>query len=244
MDELPPAPIAELIQRQPGELCPLPVEIIDISIGRGSEDLLRHRLCHEMKALGCMLARYIQHASFGSGVPILRGDPNSILPRRRNQDLVMAFACKHQRDAITAKESLMLKTLGLSASALALAGGLALAETPMTNSPYTGRSAVTSPLPSTGRLLASDIYKANVYDPSENKIGDVTDLIIDSNANVTAAIVSVGGFIGVGQKDVMIPFKDLMISTRNGKDWLTLNRTKDELKMLPTFDKKAEANKM
>ena len=138
----------------------------------------------------------------------------------------------------------MLKTLGLSASALALAGGLALAETPMTNPPYTGRSAVTSPLPSTGRLLASDIYKANVYDPSENKIGDVTDLIIDSNANVTAAIVSVGEFIGVGQKDVMIPFKDLMISTRNGKDWLTLNRTKDELKMLPTYDKTADANKM
>ena len=138
----------------------------------------------------------------------------------------------------------MLKTLGLSASALALAGGLALAETPMTNSPYTGRSAVTSPSPSTGRLLASDIYKANVYDPSENKIGDVTDLIIDSNAKVTAAIVSVGGFIGVGQKDVMIPFDDLKIAARNGKEWLTLNRTKDELKMLPTFDKKAEANKM
>ena len=93
-------------------------------------------------------------------------------------------------------------------------------------------------------MLASDIYKANVYDPSENKIGDVTDLIIDSNAKVTAAIVSVGGFIGVGQKDVMIPFDDLKIAARNGKEWLTLNRTKDELKMLPTFDKKAEANKM
>jgi hypothetical protein len=138
----------------------------------------------------------------------------------------------------------MLKTLALSASVLAFAGGLAMAESPMTNQPYTGRSAVTSPSPATGRLLASDIYKANVYDPAENKIGDVTDLIIDNNATVTAAIISVGGFIGVGQKDVMIPFKDLLISTRDGKGWLTLNRTKDELKMLPTFDKKAEANKM
>lgn len=149
----------------------------------------------------------------------------------------------------------MLKTLALSASALAFAGGLALAETPMysppstpmTNPPYTGytgRSAVTSPSPSMGRLLASDIYKANVYDPSENKIGDVSDLIIDSNGNVTGAIIGVGGFIGVGQKDVMIPFKDLKISTREGKDWITLNRTKDELKMLPAFDKNAEVNKM
>jgi hypothetical protein len=42
----------------------------------------------------------------------------------------------------------------------------------------------------------------------------------------------------------MIPFDDLKIAARNGKEWLTLNRTKDELKMLPTFDKKAEANKM
>jgi len=93
-------------------------------------------------------------------------------------------------------------------------------------------------------MPAFDIYKANVYDPSEKKIGDVTDLILDSNGNVTAAIVSVGGFVGVGQKEVMIPFKELKISTRDGKDWLTLNRTKDDLKMLQSFDKKAELNKM
>jgi PRC-barrel domain len=31
--------------------------------------------------------------------------------------------------------------------------------------------------------------------------------MIDSNGNVMAAIVSVGGFLGVGQKDVVIPFK-------------------------------------
>ena len=131
----------------------------------------------------------------------------------------------------------MLRKLALSASVLALAGSLALAETPMTNQPSAGRSAVTSPSSSTGSLLASDIYRANVYDPSEHKIGDVTDLIIDNNATITGAIISVGGFIGVGQKDVMIPFTDLKVSTRDGKDWLTLNRTKDELKMLPAFDK-------
>jgi sporulation protein YlmC with PRC-barrel domain len=134
----------------------------------------------------------------------------------------------------------MLKTLALSASVLAFASGLARAESPMSNQHSTGRSAVTSSSPATGQLFASDIYKANVYDQSEHKIGDVTDLIIDSNGTVTAAIVGVGGFIGVGQKDVMIPFNELKVSERNGKDWLTLNRTKDELKMLPNFDKKVE----
>jgi sporulation protein YlmC with PRC-barrel domain len=123
----------------------------------------------------------------------------------------------------------MLKTLALSASAIAFAGGLAFAET--------------SSL-STGNWLASDVYKADVYDPSEHKVGKVTDLMIDSNGNVTAAIIGVGGFIGVGQKDVAIPFKELQVSTRDGKDWLVLYRTKDELKLAPAYDKKAEMNKM
>jgi sporulation protein YlmC with PRC-barrel domain len=127
------------------------------------------------------------------------------------------------------RRSLMLKTLALSASVLAFAGGLAFAET--------------SSL-STGHWLASDVYKADVYDTSEQKVGTVTDLMIDSSGNVTAAIIGVGGFLGVGQKDVAIPFKELNVLTREGKEWLVLNRTKDELKTAPAFDKKAETNKM
>ena len=130
----------------------------------------------------------------------------------------------------------MLKMLALSASVLAFAGGRALAETTMTREPSTWLS--------TGRWLASDVYKADVYDTSEHKVGNVTDLKIDSTGNVTAAIIGVGGFLGVGQKDVAIPFKELKVSTRDGKDRLILNRTKDALKKAPAFDKKVETNKM
>ena len=49
----------------------------------------------------------------------------------------------------------------------------------------------------------------------------------------------VGGFLGVGQKDVAMPFKELKVSTRDGKDWLVLNRTKDELKMARAFNNTA-----
>ena len=131
----------------------------------------------------------------------------------------------------------MLKTLALSASVLAFAGGLALAETTMTREPSTGGSvANASSSLSTDHWRASDVYKADVYDPSEHKIGKVTDLMIDSNGNVTAAIIGVGGFLGVAQKDVVIPFKELKVSTRDGKDWLVLNRTKDELKLAPAYN--------
>ena len=84
--------------------------------------------------------------------------------------------------------------------------------------------------------LASDIYKADVYDNADNKIGVVTDLIIDNSGNVTTAVVGVGGFLGTGKKDVAVPFKDLKVVSRDGKDWLVLNQTKDDLKAPPAYD--------
>jgi sporulation protein YlmC with PRC-barrel domain len=81
------------------------------------------------------------------------------------------------------------------------------------------------------RLLASDIYKANVYDNVENKIGDVY-----GSGNITAAVIGVSGLVGVGQKDAAVPFKDLKITSRNGEDWLVLNRTKEDLRSAPAYE--------
>ena len=131
----------------------------------------------------------------------------------------------------------MLNRLVLSASALALAGSLAVAQTPSAQSPAPSgpMAAPRSPI-SMPRLLASNIYKADVYDTAEHKIGDVTDLVMNSNGNITTAVIGVGGFLGVGQKDVAVPFKDLKLSSRNGKDWLVLNRTKEDLKSAPAYE--------
>lgn len=82
----------------------------------------------------------------------------------------------------------------------------------------------------------ASLYKADVYDNSEDKIGVVTDLIVDNSGNVTTAVVSVGGLLGVGKKDVAVPFRDLKVALRDGKDWLVLNQTKEELKMAPAYD--------
>jgi PRC-barrel domain len=45
-------------------------------------------------------------------------------------------------------------------------------------------------------------YKQNVYDPSDNKIGEIMDVLVDRDGKVTAVIVGVGGFLGAGEKDV------------------------------------------
>jgi hypothetical protein len=51
----------------------------------------------------------------------------------------------------------------------------------------------------------TNFYKQNVYDPSDNKIGDVDDVLIDKEGNVTAMIIGVGGFLGMGEKDAQSP---------------------------------------
>ena len=85
----------------------------------------------------------------------------------------------------------------------------------------------------------TNFYKQNVYDPSDNKIGDVDDVLIDKEGRVTALIISVGGFLGMGEKDVAIPFSAVHSSEKNNKWYLVLNTTKDALKTAPgyTYDK-------
>jgi sporulation protein YlmC with PRC-barrel domain len=119
----------------------------------------------------------------------------------------------------------MAHKLALSASVLALAGSLAVA-------PSDRSMAATSSL-STTHWLASDVYKADVYDNAEEKIGVVTDIILDNSGNVTTAVLGVGGLFGAGKKEVAVPFKDLKVVTRDNKDWLVLNQTKEQLKAAP-----------
>jgi hypothetical protein len=40
---------------------------------------------------------------------------------------------------------------------------------------------------------------------------------------------------------VAVPFKNLKVVTRDGKDWLVLNQTKEELKAAPGYDKKTNS---
>jgi sporulation protein YlmC with PRC-barrel domain len=43
------------------------------------------------------------------------------------------------------------------------------------------------------------ICEQNVYDPSDNKIGDIKDVLIDKAGQIKALMIGVGGFIGTGE---------------------------------------------
>jgi sporulation protein YlmC with PRC-barrel domain len=81
----------------------------------------------------------------------------------------------------------------------------------------------------------TNYYKQAVYDPKENKIGDVDDVLVDKSGKVTGLVVGVGGFLGIGEKDVIMPFGSVKTAKRNDKWWLTLDETKDDLKNAPGF---------
>ncbi len=84
-------------------------------------------------------------------------------------------------------------------------------------------------------VTVTDWYKQNVYDPNENKIGDIKDVLVDKSGRVIALIVGVGGFLGAGEKDVAVPFEAVHLTMKDKKWWLVMNTTKDALKSAPGF---------
>jgi len=82
-------------------------------------------------------------------------------------------------------------------------------------------------------VTVSDWYKQSVYDPSNNKIGEIDDVLLSPDGKVNALIVGVGGFLGMGEKHVALPFNAVKPTAKDGKVYLTLNTTRDALKAAP-----------
>ncbi|MCC8982718.1 PRC-barrel domain-containing protein [Bradyrhizobium acaciae] len=81
----------------------------------------------------------------------------------------------------------------------------------------------------------TNYYKQNVYDPKESKIGTIDDVLVDKAGKVTGLVVGVGGFLGAGEKDVIVPYTAVKTQKKDDKWWLTLDETKDSLKAAPGF---------
>ena len=116
-------------------------------------------------------------------------------------------------------------------SLIVLAAGAALASSVALADP--ARDIMTS-VP-TNSVTVTDWYKQDVYDPKNNKIGSVSDVLVSPEGQVNALIVGVGGFLGVGEKDVAVPFGAIKQTKKDNKIYLTMSATKDELKAAPGF---------
>lgn len=65
--------------------------------------------------------------------------------------------------------------------------------------------------PNPNHIMGADLRGLAVHGPANERIGEITDLLIEPDGRVAAFIVGVGGFLGIGQKDVAVPFAAIEI---------------------------------
>jgi sporulation protein YlmC with PRC-barrel domain len=140
----------------------------------------------------------------------------------------------------------MIRKLLITTAAAALMAGGAIAQTAdpaapaNPTPPATEAPAMEKPVVKADGQLASNLIGETVYngtgDNAEN-IGDVNDLLIGANGTVDQLVIGVGGFLGIGEKDVAIDYKTAEWAEKNGDRWLVVGMSKEELEAAPAFDR-------
>jgi sporulation protein YlmC with PRC-barrel domain len=89
----------------------------------------------------------------------------------------------------------------------------------------------------TTELLASSLLGATVYSPTDETLGDISDLVFNEDtARIEAVIVGVGGFLGIGKKNVAVSYDAIMETTdTEGNIRLVLDTTAEELEAAPGY---------
>jgi hypothetical protein len=83
---------------------------------------------------------------------------------------------------------------------------------------------------------ASDAIGQNVYNRANEKIGDVEEILIDGDGRVLAAVVGVGGFLGMGEHKVAVTYRSFqMTRDASGKAKLVVDIDKTTLKNAPQY---------
>ena len=78
----------------------------------------------------------------------------------------------------------------------------------------------------------SKVVGSTVVNEANETVGTIDDLIVTPNEKVPFAVLSVGGFLGMGTKYVVVPFSALQVKD---KKMVLPGATKDSLKALPDF---------
>jgi sporulation protein YlmC with PRC-barrel domain len=90
------------------------------------------------------------------------------------------------------------------------------------------------------QFLSSKFKGTDVVGNDNEKIGDVSDILFDKNGKIEAYVIGVGGFLGIGAKDVALAPSAFQVvagdKSKNESDKLKLSMTKDQLKEASNFE--------
>ena len=87
-------------------------------------------------------------------------------------------------------------------------------------------------------LTTEDLTGARVYDANDEWIGDLSELLLTDDGQISGAVIDVGGFLGLGEKPVELSMDDLdILREQNGTNLLVyVPMTKEELEAMPTYE--------
>ncbi|MGD9668733.1 MAG: PRC-barrel domain-containing protein [Hyphomicrobiaceae bacterium] len=87
-----------------------------------------------------------------------------------------------------------------------------------------------------GEWRASKLIGSTIVNAANESIGEINDLIISNDGKVASVIVGVGGFLGMGEKNVALAYHELSVSKdANGKTVVTSKATKEALDSMPEW---------
>jgi sporulation protein YlmC with PRC-barrel domain len=92
----------------------------------------------------------------------------------------------------------------------------------------------TTQIPSAFRTMrGEDLIGKSVYNSSGERVGEIDDIVVNRNSRATAAVVGVGGFIGIGEKKVVVPLDDMRLQ---GDRIIAPNLTKDGVSRMQSYN--------
>ena len=88
-----------------------------------------------------------------------------------------------------------------------------------------------------GQWSARILLGQPVNNQAGETIGDINDVLFDKTGRIVTAVIGVGGFLGIGEKAVAVPYEQLAFSRdAEGKRVVSVALSKDALQAAPTFE--------
>ena len=162
---------------------------------------------------------------------------------------------------------MLSKFLAAAALGSALIVAPAMAQNSKMNEPKSSTASTSTNQTATaaGLWQGSKVIGLSVYNDQNEKIGSIKDLMLDKSGKIESAVIGVGGFLGMGERDVAVKFSELKFSDEPVKsanasgntttrpattgagssassgpktypDHAVFNASKDQLKAMPQFD--------
>jgi hypothetical protein len=86
-------------------------------------------------------------------------------------------------------------------------------------------------------LSITQLRKLHIYDPNNERIGEIEDVLFSPDGKIYAYVIGLGGFLGMQQKDIAVPVHALQFKkTDNSDGHLILNMSKDAARNAPQFE--------